>query len=34
MAGAIGCVVALAIGLETAAESIINPTAALRRGMD
>jgi hypothetical protein len=32
--GAIGLVVALAIGLETAADSIINPTAALRKGID
>jgi putative ABC transport system permease protein len=32
--GAIGAIVALAVGLETVAESIINPTAALRRGMD
>jgi ABC-type antimicrobial peptide transport system permease subunit len=32
--GAIGAIVAIAVGLETLAESIINPTAALRRGMD
>jgi putative ABC transport system permease protein len=32
--GAIGVIVAIAVGLETVAESIINPTTALRGGMD
>ena len=32
--GAIVAVVGIAVGLETAAESIIKPTAALRRGID
>jgi putative ABC transport system permease protein len=32
--GAIGAIVGVAVGLETLAESIIKPTAALRRGMD